>query len=110
MALGMNWEQVEQRLDHLSSYSGLSSTIDAMKRILYVLREDTRLDDVQRGVSHAALRFGYPAALAFVLVGWTDQEGYSVSIWAPSGAILHRSLVAERDVPAVVHQYLKLLL
>jgi hypothetical protein len=107
MALGMDWRLVEERFEELSRHRGLLPTIEAQRRIVAMLREDPGLVDVERGVSHVSLRFGYPDALAFVLVGWTEENGYSVSIWEPSGDVRHRVLVAAHDVPAVIRRYLR---
>ena len=107
MALGMEWRDVECRLDALSKHEGLLPTIDAMRRVLVLLKDDPALAGAQRGVSHASLRLGYPAWLSFVIVGWTEQEGYGVSLWEPDGDMRSQTVKDENDVPSAVHRYLR---
>lgn len=101
----MNWKVVDERLDELSQRPRFHSTVTAMRRLVGALRQESTFNDVQRGMSHGALRFGYPGTLPFVLVGWSEAEGFSVSVWA-SGEIRERRVVDESAVPAIVVQFL----
>jgi hypothetical protein len=107
MALGFEWRAVEARLDALSAHRELQPTIAAMKRILRILETDPGLADVQRGVSHAAIRLGYPNTPEFLLIGWTKHQGFTVSIWEPSGDVRTQTVEDENNVPPLIHRCLK---
>ena len=102
-----NWEMVEEAFARIDNYPAWRPIVAAMRRLVVMIRGDSRFHDVEPSVSHAYLvfrRHGKP----IVLVGWNvDDRSYGVAFIEPGFEMRAYRRVKKSSVLDVLHEYLQ---
>ena len=110
----LNWNEVIDRLRAFECFSTIWPTATANLRLVARLREDPRLADLGRNVSHVSVvlwRLDHPGRVAIVWSepdgwGWSGHTGFRIDRLAGPVDSLEHVVVPEQDVIATLLTYL----
>ena len=102
--LGWSWERVESTLNEAEEIAPFRTTAAAMKRMLPRLKVE--LQAIPPYVSHVTLVF--PCAFRnYVLLHWSEAQGYQVSFETRGTAPSERKVVSEDELAEEILSYLE---
>ncbi len=110
MAIADEWKQVIKQLDTLSVYKVVHPTLNAMRKVVGMIKDDPAFAELHPRPMHAALVLSTQGPTyrgptrRRVYVGWTDDQ-YIVAFLDPGLEFSERTSVREDGVMRVIRKY-----
>lgn len=100
------WDEVDEAFDRLEQYRVLHPTLDAMRKLVHLVKQDAPFANVRAWVSLASLMFARGPANRRVMVAWNGDDRYEVSFVGPLMELAEPTIAREGAVVRVLREYL----